>query len=285
MSDSTRAARIWYQSFVDPAAQAPYVDRLRSRLAAVAAPGFTFDVHGIVPPDRYFHAITEFRCADQAIQAAITAEKQGYDAFVIGHLQEPGLIECRGVVDIPVVSLGEATLLYACTLGRRIGLVTISPVFIPWHADQIRSHGLEHRVTGTTAIRADLARFMLAFEDAAEYAALRDDFATAARPLIAQGADVIVPAGGLPALLFAREQPFAIDGALVVEGIAALAKAAEMAVAMHRLTGAAVSRGGIYARAPDGAVTDYLATRGTGQEGSAGAPPHRTAPRFDPAGA
>jgi allantoin racemase len=214
MAETGRTARIWYQSFVDPTEQAPYMDRLSERLRRIAAPVTQIDLHGMSPPDRYFHALTEFRCADQTIQAALGAEKQGYDAFVIGHFQEPGLIECRGAVDIPVVSLGEATMLHACSMGRRIGLVTISPVFVPWHEEQIRRHGLEQRVIGATAIEADLPRFMRAFEDAAEYAALRADFVEQVRPLIARGADVLIPAGGLPMLLLAQEQPFAIDGVL-----------------------------------------------------------------------
>lgn len=262
MSESGRTVRIWYQSFVDPVEEAPYMERLRARLREVATAGTEIDVHGITPPDRYFHAITEFRCADATIQAALEAEKKGYDAFVIGHFQEPGLIECRGAVDIPVISLGETTMLFACTVGRRIGLVTISPVFIPWHEDQIRQHGLEQRVIGTAAIRADLPRFMHAFDDPGEYAAVREDFVAQARTLIARGADVVIPAGGLPMLLFSRERPFMVDGALVLEGIATIAKAAEMAVAMRRTTGAVVSRSGMYFKAPEGAIADYLATRG-----------------------
>jgi allantoin racemase len=257
----TKAVRIWYQSFVDPVEQAPYMDRLRDRRRDLAAPGTDVGLHGISPPDRHFHPLTEFRCADQTIQAALRAEARGYDAFVIGHFQEPGLVECRGVVDIPVVSLGEASMLYACSLGRRMGLVTISPVFIPWHEEQVRRHGLEQRVAGVTAIECDLSRLMQVFEDPAHYAALRADFAERARPLVARGADVLIPAGGLPMLLFAREQPFTIDGVLVLEGIAAVLKAAEMAVAMHRLTGAVAGRSGIYRKAPDGAVADYLASR------------------------
>ena len=132
-----RTARVWYQSFVDPAEQAPYIDRLRARLQNLASPGITVDVHGIAPPDRYFHPITEFRCAQQTIHAALEAERAGYDAFVIGHFQEPGLTECRGAVNIPVIGLGEATMLFACSIGRRIGLVTIDPVFIPWHEEQV----------------------------------------------------------------------------------------------------------------------------------------------------
>jgi hypothetical protein len=79
------------------------------------------------------------------------------------------------------------------------------------------------------------------------------------RPLIARGCDVLIPAGGLPMLLFAPEQPFLIDGALVLDGISTVSKAAEMAIALHRLTGVVASRRGLYSRAPDGAVADFLA--------------------------
>ena len=69
----------------------------------------------------------------------------GYDAFVIGHFQEPGLIEINGAVDIPVIGLGEANLLAALSMGGRLGLVTIDPIFVPWHDRQIRMHGLGER--------------------------------------------------------------------------------------------------------------------------------------------
>jgi hypothetical protein len=68
---------------------------------------------------------------------------------------------------------------------------------------------------------------------------------------------VLIPAGGLPMLLFAQEQPFVIDGAVVLEGIATVMKATEMAVSLHRLTGVAASRGGLYARASAGAIADF----------------------------
>jgi allantoin racemase len=256
--------RIWYQTFVDPAEQAPYIERLRNRLRAIAAPGFEIDVHGMSPPDRFFHPITEFRCAEQTIHAALAAERGGYDAFVIGHFQEPGLTECRGAVDIPVIGLGEATMLFACSIGRRIGLVTIDPVFVPWHEEQVIRHGLSQRVGGVTAIKADLPRFMRAFTDAEEYAQVRADFVRQVQPLLQRGCDALIPAGGLPMLLFSQDQPFVIEGAVVLEGIAAVMKATEMAVAMHRLTGVAASRAGLYSRAPAGAIEDFLGAATTG---------------------
>jgi allantoin racemase len=250
--------RIWYQSFVDPAEQAPYMDRLRARLAQVTSAGVSFDVVGLMPPDRYFHSITEFRCADRTIRNALAAEKAGYDAFVIGHFQEPGLVECKGAVDIPVIGLGEATMLHACALGRRFGLVTIDPAFIPWHEEQVRHHGLEARCAGIVAIKDDLGRFMAAFADPAECTALRAEFVRQLAPLRARGADVLIPAGGLPMLLLAQEAPLLIEGAVVLEGLATVVKTAEMAVAIKRLTGIGTSRGGLYAKASDGAIADFL---------------------------
>jgi allantoin racemase len=261
-SDAHAAMRIWYQSFVDPVEQAPYVDRLRDRLRRLAAPGVAIDVYGITPPDRFFHPLTEFRCADATIRNALAAEREGYDAFVIGHFQEPGLTECRGAVGMPVIGLGEATMLFACSIGRRFGLVTIDPVFVAWHEEQIVHHGLERRCAGVRAMTADLPRFIRAFTDAAEREAMRADFAAQVAPLVAGGADVLIAAGGLPMLLFAEQQPFVIGGAVVLEGIATVLKAAEMAVALCRLTGTAASRGGLYGRAPAGAIADFLAPRG-----------------------
>ena len=72
---------------------------------------------------------------------------------------------------------------------------------------------------------------------------------------------MVIAAGGLPTLLFAEEQPFAIGGAVVLEGIATGLKAAEMAVALHRVTGVAASRRGLCAKAPAGTIADYLAPR------------------------
>jgi len=113
MAEPSRAAKIWYQSFVHPVEQAPYINRLQAYLDRAASPGIRFEVHGLDPPDRHFHPLTEFRCAAQTIRNALNAERAGYDAFVIGHFQEPGLLEIRGAVDIPVIGLGEASMLSA----------------------------------------------------------------------------------------------------------------------------------------------------------------------------
>lgn len=250
--------RIWYQSFVHPVEQAPYIERLQAMLVEVAAPGVRFEVHGLDPPDHSFHPLTEFRCAGQAIRNALEAEKSGYDAFVLGHFQEPGLLEIRGCVDIPVIGLGEANLLAGLSLGHRFGLVTIDPIFIPWHDRQVKTCGLAERYAGTTALKMDLPSFMKAFADEAAYVRVREQFVAQVKPLIAAGAEVIIPAGGLPMLLFARECPFVVDGAPIMNGVAVVAKAAEMALALKAITKVGVSRRSTYAKAPPEAIREFL---------------------------
>src|SRR5262249_36891192 len=120
MAEASPPARLWYQSFVHPVEQAPYIERLQALLQSAAAPGIGFEVHGLDPPDHLFHPLTEFRCAAQTIRNALEAERAGYDAFVIGHFQDPGLLEVRGAVDTPVIGLGEATMLAALSMGRRL---------------------------------------------------------------------------------------------------------------------------------------------------------------------
>jgi hypothetical protein len=105
----------------------------------------------------------------------------------------------------------------------------------------------------------DVPAFMKAFTDEHAYAAVRAQFVQQVKPLIAAGAEIIIPAGGLPMMLFAREAPFVIDGAPVMNGIAVVAKAAEMALALRDITRVVVSRRGTYAKAPPAAIAQFLA--------------------------
>ena len=252
--------RLLWQSFVDATQNAAYLDRLATYLNDTAAPGTCIDVRGMTPPDRDFGRLTEFRCAIQAVDAAIEAEAQGYDGFVMGHFQDPGLYEARSAVRIPVIGTGEATLHAAAQLGRRIGLVSIDPIFEVWHLEQAERYGLGRRVVGCTGLGCVPEDFSAAFAgDDSAYARLLACLVDCARPLVAKGADVIVPAGVLPGLLLARQRALTVDLAPVVNCAAVALKSAEMWVALHRLDGVEPSRGPSFALAPERAVADFRA--------------------------
>lgn len=254
----SKPIRIWYQSFVDPVQQAVYCDELARALTAVAGPGVTFDLHGIDPPDLELHRLTEFRCSRQVIRNAVTAQQQDYDAFAIGHFQDGGLYEARSAVDIPVLGLGEASMLHACTLGRKSALVTINPIFIPFHEEQIDRYGLASRVVAVKAISTDPALLVKAFTDQPMFDLVLRQFREQAQPLVDAGAEIIIPAGGLPALLCSRVKNFTVGKAPVLNCIAVLAKMTEAAVALNRFDGTGASRAGTFQKPSAKALREFL---------------------------
>jgi Asp/Glu/hydantoin racemase len=250
--------RIWWQSFVDLEQSEGYRERLTAYLREIAEPGTEVVVAGISPPVRGFGRLAELRCATVAVGNALEAADQGYDAFAFGHFQDSGLYEARSAVDIPVVGLGESTLHWAAQLGRHLALVSIDPVFDRFHLEQADRYGLGSRIASVTGISATVEDFAPAFAgDADAYAALLDRFRRLVEPLVEQGADVVVPAGALPALLFADERGFTVGGAPVVNSVAVALKQTEAAVRLRQLTGVGPSRGPSFAAAPSEAIEDF----------------------------
>ena len=242
--------KIWFQGATDRVHMAPYINKVEAHLKSILDPDFSATFHTTTPPATTTHAVTEFRIAGNLIRNAVKAEQEGYAAMAITHFQDAGLMEVKSVVDIPVLGLGETTLFHACKLGRKLGLVTINPVFVPWHEEQVIRYGLQQRVVGVRAVNATVKDFIDGFASREAFEKLKPLWEKECRALLDAGADVIVPAGGLPMMLFSGE----IDGAPVVNGITVVAKTAEMWVKMK----IRVSRRSNFARPPEKALREFL---------------------------
>jgi allantoin racemase len=250
--------KIFWQSFVDATINAPYMKLLSDYLNDIAAPGVSVHVEGVSPPDRAFGRLAELRCAITAIDNGIAAEEAGYDAYVMGHFQDPGLYELRSALRIPVVGAGEATLLAASQLGRRLALVTLDPVFEVMHFEQADRYGLGGRVTHVTGLGCRPEDFAAAFAgDAEAKARMLKDFAACAQPMVDAGADVVVPAGVLPGLLVGGERGFRIGRAPVVNCAAVALKSAEMWMQLRALNDLEPSRGPSFTLADAQAREDF----------------------------
>ena len=234
--------RIWAQGATDQVGHRSYLAHLLPHMKACTDPDFELDFKTMTPSVTTVHALSEFRFSRAVIRGAIQAERDGYDAFFMNHFQDVGLYEARAAVNIPVLGLGEATLLHACTIGRKLGLLTINPAFIPTHAEQIHRYGLQQRIAGIRAINASMSDYMEAFTSPAKKSELQAIFEREARLLIDVGADVIVPAGGIPMMLFGNASEANVDSSPIVNGVTVLIKAAEMAVKLRRLGMSVASR-------------------------------------------
>jgi allantoin racemase len=250
--------RIFWQSFVDETASAPYMEKLARDLNAIASPGTTVDVFGISPPDRAFSRLSELRCAVLAIDNAIEAAQAGYDAVVVGHFQDPGLYEMKSAVDIPVIGAGEVSMHFAAQLGRTIGLVSLDELYRSHHLEQAALYGLGDRVVHVAGLNGQPSDFSEAFAGNPDAKArLLSAFRSAAQPMVEKGADVIVAAGILPAMLVGSEHGMTIGCAPVVNSAAVTLFSAEMQVRLARLNGTGVCRGQHCNLSPPQAISDF----------------------------
>jgi alpha-beta hydrolase superfamily lysophospholipase len=84
---------------------------------------------------------------------------------------------------------------------------------------------------------------------------VRGAFEACARPLVARGAEVVMSAGGIFALLSAQERGATVDGAVVLNPLALTAKLAEVAVKLDLRP----CRSGAFAAAPARAREEFRA--------------------------
>ena len=240
--NETKKSRIWAQGATDQVGHRNYLTELLPHMRACTDPGFELEFKTMTPSVTTVHALSEFRFSREVVRNAIQAERENYDVFFMNHFQDVGLYDARASVKIPVLGLGEATLLHACTMGRKLGLLAINPAFIPTHNEQIYRYGLQQRIAGIRAINASISDYMEAFTSPAKKSELQAIFEREARRLIDGGADVIVPTGGIPMMLFGKESDANVDGAPIVNGVTVVIKAAEMAVKLKRLGVSVASR-------------------------------------------
>lgn len=242
-------ARIWHQSVNELEHLGVYRNALEAHAREVLGDGAHVIVHGL-PTGTYGgasatavlgNAFAYHRLLGRVIDNAIEAERQGYDAFVIGSFSEPYLREIRSAVDIPVASLTEAGLLVGCSLGRYVGLVSNAPAVQWMTKTAVDKHGLGARVLDVVSLAPALDEPALAaaYADPAPVIA---NFTAAAERLIERGADVIIPAEGVLAELLVRHRVRHVAGAPVMDVFAVTWAYALMEIRLWSTTGLRVGR-------------------------------------------
>jgi allantoin racemase len=88
---------------------------------------------------------------------------------------------------------------------------------------------------------------------------VRDSFEAQGMPLVEAGAEILIPAGGIPMLLFSAIKGHRVGDAPVINGIPIVVKQAELAVKLRELTGLQVSRAGDYIKAPPEIIEEFMA--------------------------
>ncbi len=248
--------RIWFQKHT-VAGRLPGLDAAyEAHLRRVARPDTEVHFHSL-PPETYSGPLPEgyvrFGCVEAlfanffALQA-LRAEDEGYDAYVIGTSQDPGLQTARALVDIPVLAYGETAAHVACMLGTRFSFVGFIPELAEPLAANMRLYGLADRLGPFSYIEGgpELVERALGGDPGP----FVDAFKSAAHRAMAGGADVIVPGEGIPNEILAAAEVFEVDGAPILDANGLLVKMAELMADLVRLCIARTSRLSYFLRRP-----------------------------------
>jgi allantoin racemase len=125
------------------------------------------------------------------VKKAIEAERGGFDALVQSNTFDPGVEASRLAVRIPVVGLLRASLHFAACLCDRFGLTVPLATHIPHTMRLVQSYGMAAFVCGIKSIDVYEAGDVSGYRDL-----IIERTVAAARELVAQGAQAIIPLGG-----------------------------------------------------------------------------------------
>jgi allantoin racemase len=253
--------RIWHQSFTVLDDVPHYRDALARHLQAQVQSGTKVDLHGMRPgtyPSDYpgthiGYAYLAGLHREQFVHAALRAQDEGYDAFFIATIPDTAYEEVRTLVDIPVVTFGQTSVLAAAQLGDCVGIVNFIAALEPQLRRNLRNYRLDALVGPIVQVEAEFHDVMAAY---AAPEPLLEAFERAARRAIAAGANVIVP-GEAPLNVFLADQGVSrVDDVPVLDSIGTCVRTAELRAAQYAATGLKPSRVGFYGAQPPRDLVD-----------------------------
>jgi allantoin racemase len=127
------------------------------------------------------------------VEAALQAQADGFDGVFLGCWNDP-LWEAREVLDIPVASVGEQSMLAALAMGKRFAVITVSEKTASAIENDLLAYGLQHRAiqrpVRTIAPASDGSLLLDAVDDPSREFIPR--FEEVAADCIHDGAEVII---------------------------------------------------------------------------------------------
>lgn len=243
--------KIWWQSSTPIHRLHDYRSTLSDHLMSVKRPETEISINGVDDGsmDLHYNAVVAINSYGPGgvLNKIIQASDQGYDAVAIGCFLDPAMQEAREVVPIPVLGLGEASMLTACMFGERFSGVAFHSKQAQYYDRKAYEYGLSSRHVPFGNLGIDFNQVQTAFSNPES---MTGTFISESRRLAAQGAEVILAACATVNAIIRREKIQEVDGALVMDCNAVLLKLTEAIAELAQSAGLRASQRLLYQR-PD----------------------------------
>jgi Asp/Glu/hydantoin racemase len=239
--------KIWWQSSTPIHRLDDYRNTLTKNLNDLKRADVEIHVNGVDDGSMDLHynsvvAVNNFGPGG-VLNKIMQAGEQGYDAVAIGCFLDPAMQEAREVVSIPVIGLGETSMLMACMYGYKFSGIAFHAKQAQYYDRKAFEYGLAARHIPFGNLGIDFTQVQTAFTNPKE---MTDNFIRESKRLAAEGAEVILAACATVNAIIRRENITEIDGALIMDCNAVLLKTAEAVAELHKTIGLTSSRRMMY---------------------------------------
>ena len=164
-------------------------NRRAQQKAVKLGPDIEFDYKPVTAGPTSFMSAHDWALMEVAIwEAGMSAQEDGYDAVCIDTMSDSGLAPLRSMLDIPVISPGRASMLFALMLGNKFGVLAQWDPALPRYQKAVQEYGLAAQCAAVES-----------FDTPPDFSALMDGkedkvfpkMKAAAERAIDKGADVI----------------------------------------------------------------------------------------------
>jgi allantoin racemase len=139
--------------FINPVGHGDWDQHIRQVIESVKRPDVEAKVvHLSKGPRHLEYHYYQHLIMDELLQIIKKAEKNQYDAAVIGCFDDPGLRVARELVAMPVLGPGETCTHVAATLGHRFSIIIGRRKYLPRMEDMVQLYGLREKLASFRVI-------------------------------------------------------------------------------------------------------------------------------------
>jgi allantoin racemase len=170
---------------INPNSSPSVTEAIGCAAASIRLPGVEFVTKQLDSGPAVIESDEEHQQAAEALVESIVALAMGHNCVIIACHGDPGLVKARQAVSVPVLGIGETSMLAAAAATRSFGVLTLGPDVVPRKWRQLRATGIQNRCIAVEPTETGVLHAMNKNVDLTPYV-------MAARSAIAKGADVLV---------------------------------------------------------------------------------------------
>ena len=192
-------------------------------------------------------AWTEAYNSLESVKGYYEAWKAGYDGIVIACVLDPGLIQARSIIDIPVAGACESAALFASMLGNKYSVIAHDRIVGAAMDDCIKRSGLAEKLASIRYAPLGFGEAAALYQDPPKLVRVFRE--SAVRVIEEDGAEAIIPGCTVLSTMLTSQGVYEIDGVPLVDPVWAALKMAEVLVDLKKAYGMGVCRSTIYSAA------------------------------------